>query len=425
MVKESRKVSINFTVKDLLLAKGISDLARIVNQNDQDEESSSTASPSNEQVITAEMDILKQQAAKSTGLPVASIERVTKSTPLQENMLGKSEAGFYNLEMIFKIQSSAPIDIPRLRKAWYQVMERHSALRTIFTRSYERRGKHDQVILSNFESTLIEGEVRDDASTLQFRPQVSRSRIYESNTPHHRLTVHKTLDGNCFMKLEFSHAITDAVSLAIVFRNLELAYDGSTLSPYTHIPQAFQYQTQLWEQAESDQSYWQQYCAELSPCQLPCLAESPSDNTKLLYAAVQQPDVTAVVGFCKQSGILVTNLVHAIWALSLRRHLPVSDEVVFGYVVSGRDMDVDGIENMVGALISTLIARYKLENTTTLIQFLEQVRDDTAKSSGRNYCNVAQIESQLGVEKKLFNTMINYRYAFDSLNENNSCLKAD
>jgi hypothetical protein len=406
VIKECRKQLLSLTVEDLLLAKGISDLVRITESKQQSvNESGSSSNKSILQVVDAK--VLEQCLANISGVEAADLENIIPCTPLQEGMLQNSAKGFYIVEMIFEIHSAIALDIPRLREAWHHVMKRHSTLRTIFTNSTERQGEHYQIILKRFESSLVEAETVEEQSTLRIRSSVSTHSAYRSSEPHHRLVVQRTREGKNFMKLEIPHSITDGVSLGIVFRDLGLAYDGRLSTQAA--PQFLEYCEQLWRQTESDRTYWQQYCAQASPCYIPCVAKDSTSDLKLLHTAVEQPDPTAVLPFCQRNGISVANLFHMVWALVLKFHITACGEVIFGYLVSGRDMGIEDIENVVGPLISMLISRNRLRDSAILAELLAEVRDDAARSSSRKYCDMRQIERELGLEKRLFNTMINFR----------------
>jgi len=403
VIKECRKQSLNLAITDLLLAKGISDLVRF----DESEQQIEKPSLYRDVPHTIDEDFLAQNLANITGIEVADVENVLPCSPLQENMLKKNAEGFYNVEMLFEIHSTAALDIPRLREAWHKVIKRHSTLRTIFINSPESQGDHYQIILKNFESSLVEADAVEEQSTLQIRCSVSKSSTYESNEPHPMLTLQRTQAGKTFMKLEILHALTDAVSLGIAFQDLCLAYDNQLST--NPAPQFSHYHTALFRQAASDRDYWHQYTAQASPCHVPRLAYHSPAETELLQTAIQAPNPSIVIPFCQRHGISVPNLFQAIWALVLNLHIPASAEVIFGYLVSGRDAEIEGIESIVGPLLSTLIYRSRVEDTTALVDLLAQVRDDVARSSSRKFCDLREIERELGYEKALFNTMINFR----------------
>lgn len=404
MIKECRKESLNLVVADLLLTKGISDLARIAESEQQIEKKPSLY---RDMPHTINEDFLAQKLANITGVEVVNVEDILPCSPLQENMLQKSAEGFYNVEMLFEIHSTAALDISRLREAWLRVTKRHSTLRIIFTNS-KSKGGH-QIILKHVEPSLLEIETADEESTLQIRSSVSSPSEFRSNEPHHRLIVQRTREGKTFMKLEILHALTDAVSLGIVFQDLCLAYDNHL--PTYPASQFSQYHTKLFHQAKSDRAYWRQYTAHASPCYIPHLANHSTADVKLLQTAVAQPDPAIILPFCQRNGISVPNFFQAIWTLVLKLYIPASSEVIFGYLVSGRDTEIEGIESIVGPLLSTLIYRNRVLDTITLVDLLAQVRDDVARSSSRKFCDLREVERELGCEKVLFNTMINFRCA--------------
>ncbi|KAF7592009.1 hypothetical protein BBP40_000789 [Aspergillus hancockii] len=404
VVRDLRKRSFNITVKDLLLAKGVSDLARMAKSKEVQASTLTDVNDDKRETIPS-VDFEKRLPSTFSADSTA-VENILPCTPLQESMLKSSSGGFYNVEMIFEVHSIKSLDIARLNVAWYHVMERHSALRTIFASSTGRQGKHDQIVLKPFEPILFEVE-----DALSIRPSIHLQSAYQLDQPPHRLTLQRTSTGKIFLRLEISHAITDAVSLGIVFRDLELAYDGHLSTQPA--PQFSWYLAQLWRQAEEDRAYWEQYCVGASPCLVPHL-ETDDDLTGdsiLLHQSVpQQADASDILSFCRRSGVSVANLFHAIWALILKLHVPAcNNEAIFGYLVSGRDMEIEGIENIVGPVISTAICRASLDDSTTLINLLTELRQDAVQSLGRKYCDLKSIEKALCLDRPLFNTLINFR----------------
>ena len=415
VIKECRKLLLGLSVADLLLAKGISDLARVADSEKPNARTSESASmPTANGTASINGSLNGYSPVNINGDEIANVMEITPCTPLQEEMLEKSSEGFYNVEMIFEIHSTKPLNVPRLRNAWHQIIQRHSALRAIFLDSKERQGEHDQIILNHIEPNLIEVDTAETQSTLQIRSSIATQVSYRETVPFHKLTVQRIHHGKSFLKLEISHALIEAVSLGIIFQELELAYDGHLFAKAP--PQFREYYRALMERAESDWIYWQQYCKKASPCDIPRLAKTSSTNNtqKQLHTSVELPDSKAILPFCRQNGISVANLFHAIWALVLKHQVLTtadsSTEVIFGYLVSDRDMEIPAIEEMIGPLISALICRQGLRDSAKLIELLTEVRNNSARNSGRKYCDVKQIERELGlVEKRLYNTMINHR----------------
>ncbi|WP_433930262.1 amino acid adenylation domain-containing protein [Curtobacterium flaccumfaciens] len=91
------------------------------------------------------------------------------------------------------------------------------------------------------------------------------------------------------------------------------------------------------------------------------------------------------------SGITVSNLVHAAFALVLGRESG-SDDVVFGSVVSGRDHDVSGLADAVGLFINTIPVRVQLAPHLSTDDLLRSVRDQALGSADHAYGSLRTVE---------------------------------
>ncbi|EED18482.1 nonribosomal peptide synthase, putative [Talaromyces stipitatus ATCC 10500] len=405
VVKECRKQSLDISIQDLLLAKGISHVAEKIQGNSNGHLANGTKHingnhPNEVNGGTEDINTISGMFSKDTYI----------CTPLQQAMVQKHAEGLYNVKMVFNINCKGTLDIQRLKDAWSQVILRHDALRTTFKFSNET-GQRVQRILDTPVQTLHE-ELESETSTLAVDQSIQPHPVWPEGEIPHRLTVGKAQNGKAVLNLEISHAIIDAVSLATVFRDLELAYDGRL--PPQPAPQLSQYLQRIWYQAKQDVTYWRQYCAGASPCYIPwSLSKHTEQPRELLHTPVTIPGASEISLFCRQQGVTVANLIHTVWALVLKlrsssSHLAGS-EVCFGYLVSGRDLEIDGVDNIVGPLISMLLCRKELSDSMLLRDLLTDIRDDAIQSSSRKFCEIKQIEKDLGLGRGLFNTMINFR----------------
>ncbi|KAF2839734.1 putative nonribosomal peptide synthase [Patellaria atrata CBS 101060] len=391
VVKQCRKQLIDASIQDLMIARGISHLAKIVNSK---ESTTIPVNPPAKAIISPMSTEAVAQAAKISNQNPENIENIMRSTPLQEAMLSKRSEGFYNLEMLLEIESREPLDINRLQGAWNQVLKRHAALRTIFV---EQNGRADQIILKDIESTLSVEEVEEIRSRSR-ESSINRKPAYPQNGPYHKLSVVKS-EGKPFVKIEIFHGLTDAVSLGTVFRDLALAYDSKL--PSTPAPQFSEYINYITNQSEQGTKYWNEYSAGALPSLIALTPETDATEMTLLHTDVEIARQSEIASFCRHHGISIANFFHATWALVLKSYIP-SKEVTFGYLVSGRDIDIDGVEETVGGLLSALVSRQAVDDQTSLTQLLTRIRDDSVQSSGHKFCDIAKINP-------LFNTMVNFR----------------
>lgn len=337
---------------------------------------------------------------------MSDVESILPCTPLQEHMLAYESQGFYHVRMRFDVDLAGDLDISRLEKAWDEVVKRHSALRIIFVRDEERTKTHKQVILRVLNNNPVIWEEQTPDSTLS--PVIHQLKSWKNQDARHRLALQRNGSGNIALILEISHAITDAVSLGIVFHDLTLAYDGGFNRPPA--PQFPDFVAELERSQSESSSYWRDYLSGARSCLLTPDSTTLSSPTRVLYTPVSHPGTHRIIPFCKGVDISVSHFFYMAWALLLRSYSPHQEDVSFGYLTSNRDMDLEGVDSMVGPLLCTLICRQQLPDLKRLRDCLTTVRDDAVRSMSQRYCDMASIEAELGLnDQGLFNTMINFR----------------
>ncbi|CAG8982330.1 hypothetical protein HYALB_00005332 [Hymenoscyphus albidus] len=283
-------------------------------------------------------------------------------------------------------------------------------MRTILVRRDHDNGQHCQVVLKQVDAkVLVLDTDPDNLQSLKVRSKVSDISDYRQAGVPHRLTFRRAPSGELSMKIEISHAITDGASLMVLLRDLRLQYDGrmQNVSPAASFSQ---HTAQLQGRLEQDSAYWEKYCGGALPCYLPQIPRADDLGTNVdfvvRYVNIDLKHAGMLSAFCQRQSISVSNLFCAIWSLVLKHHTSSNPEdIIFGYLVSGRE----AAEETAGPLFSALISRIQLSGDTTVKRLLETVRDDFAESSAHQVCDMQHIEHGLGIDMPLFNTMVNFR----------------
>eukprot|EP00434_Breviolum_minutum_P045603 symbB.v1.2.040925.t1/scaffold7658.1/size10031/1 len=107
-------------------------------------------------------------------------------------------------------------------------------------------------------------------------------------------------------------------------------------------------------------------------------------------------------------GITSAALLHAAWAIVLASHQDRED-VVFGVVLSGRDVPIQGIEGMVGLLICTLPLRVQISRSASCIDLATSIQQSLRDLAAHQFCNMAEIRDWCGLRgatQELFQTML-------------------
>ncbi|KAH6613528.1 hypothetical protein B0J18DRAFT_469876 [Chaetomium sp. MPI-SDFR-AT-0129] len=339
-------------------------------------------------------NITPQIASSLTHLtpsPLLDIDDIFPCSPTQEMFLLAQalHPKTYQCTIVLQLQSddtttNKPLDIPRLRAAWDQLVLRHASLRTVFVSgSAERAGHFDQVVLKR---GIVPLEVVDDTQGCTVETFSQRQPLsFPLARPTHRVALYNNADGAAYLRLDMTHALVDGESFYVILRDIGQAYAGQDLQakgpclPYRGF---VTYQHQLPRQLST--SYWSTYLSGAEPSWFPVQNEESGEGHTRGELRVKRLRLTNLDfdTVCAHSNVTVANICQVAWALVLRAYT-TNEEVCFSYVHSGRHAALQGIEDAVGAFAETMICRVALGGTsatTTLAQVLEKAKQDTLQA---------------------------------------------
>ena len=441
-VADLKVAGFTVNVSDLMKGKTIKDLSLMHEQP--------SSNGSLEQRVTAThladfsdetrqvfVDMILPSLQKSLGIKngLQDIEDVFPCSPMQSGILvtQTKTTGSYELHYMMEIRpkiEGRQVDIGRLESAWRMVISRHPSLRTVFIESISQQGLFDQVVLkhadANIQHLTESGETKADMVALLSEHQ---HMDYQALQIPHRLLVGLSSEGTVLVRLEVSHAIVDGASASVLMRELALAYDDNL--PATPAPLYSSFIDHLSSQPTAAHlDFWKTYLTGVEPCQVPHLSDGVRVSERKLAAApvnVEIP-VSALKDFCRENDITLFQVFQAAWALVLRAYAN-TDDVCFGYVTSGRDAPIDGIQDSVGAFISMLICRMSINDKTSIQSFLKDMQQDFINGLENQHCSLAEIYHALKLSgRSLFNTAIAFQKVSaegDSFHEGNSIVLED
>ncbi|GLA28321.1 nonribosomal peptide synthase [Aspergillus niger] len=335
-----------------------------------------------------------------------SIEGIYPCAPVQRHMLAEREKHpnrrLYEMDFTYKAHAlNGVVDVDRIREAWHQVVQRHPALRTVFLPSMSSPGSYDQVVIRNWhpEVPMIECASEEEMTA---RMDAYRSVNYSlsNRKPHHQLTLFSTtVNGvqKVAFKTETDHTLTDGVSVALILRDLMLAYEGKL--PATPAPSFGSYSVWLngMSQGETlvkDKEYWLEFARSSGPSLIPhtdastlVLSQPRVHKTKTIN--LDSETTSRLPAFCVQHGVTMAAFLQTAWGMVLQ-HLTGSDKTLFSFMTANRDAPFAGAAETVGPLIQMLLCRIDLSNKE-IGDVLRQARDDFLESLEHQY-GLAQME---------------------------------
>ncbi|CAG7949340.1 unnamed protein product [Penicillium salamii] len=169
-------------------------------------------------------------------------------------------------------------------------------------------------------------------------------------------------------RLDIHHSLFDEWSLDLIMKQVERAYVGENLSLHPFSPFV---QHLLSDSGPATEDFWRQEFSGLQAEHFPPNTSGPSDvghpAEKIVLEHSLQLDTELPTKFT------LTSIVRLAWAIVLWHHTGNQD-VVFGATVSGRNANLDGIDQLSGPTLATLPVRVKVPTHRSVHDGLSQVQ---------------------------------------------------
>jgi bacitracin synthase 3 len=354
------------------------------------------------------------------------ISDIYSLTPLQEGMLYHSlvehESSNYVLQSAINIQGKIEEDL--LPKALELLARKYEVLRTVIL--HEKLSKPRQLVLKQrqleYEQTDLscynENEQGERLSEL-LALDVKRGFDLRCDT----LLRLKSIDlGNEKSMLLWSlhHIIVDGWCMPILFNDFMNFYyslkRGVRYSELVALVDEQKKETDGYgeyvhwlEQQDRAEglSYWRKLLsdydivAEIKPLQTPEPSVAQVAEARITISREISEELLLLAA---ENHVTINNVMEAAWGVILQNYNK-SKDVVFGKVVSGRNADLKGIDQIVGLFINTIPLRVQCEETTTVVKLLKAIQQQGMEGSAYDYCSLAEIQNLTPQKSDLVKTL--------------------
>ncbi|MEU8268914.1 amino acid adenylation domain-containing protein, partial [Sphaerisporangium sp. NPDC049002] len=372
------------------------------------------------------------ELAELQGDHPVTVEEALPLSPLQEgfffhSLVDGSEGDAYVVQQVIELEG--PVDGEALRRAAQGLLDRHAPLRACFRQRPD--GRPVQIIAGRLDLPWHEVDLsaRDAGEQRSLADAVAageRDRRFDlARPPLLRCALVRLGAARSLLLLTFHHIVADGWSLPVLHRELMALYEipagtspavdgaGSRGAGVAALPEVASYGAYLRRLASADRdaarAAWRAALAGLDePTRL---VDVPADGARIRPAQVrvELPEhVTArLAARAREHGVTLGAVVQSAWGLLLGR-LTGRQDVVFGTTVSGRDVEVDGIESMAGLFINTLPTRFRWEPSDTLAELAGRLQDEQAQLLDHQHLGLAELQRVAGPagSGELFDTLV-------------------
>ena len=359
------------------------------------------------------------------------IQDVYGLTPLQEGMLfhdlSDKESTAYVVQTVLKIEGS--YDIKSFKDALDLLSARYDALRTMFV--YEKLKEPKQIVLKEREVELNSIDLSKENSFEQ-KEKIDSIKVEDINRKFDlkndsllRVTVIKIEESKCVLIWTVHHIIMDGWCSNILFEkffdyytrlNNGESYDEmkKTIDEETsRSPLYSDYIKWLNKQdKEKASKYWKDELddyendAEIKPMKKP---EPTEEQVRELWGELDVDITNKIKDFAESIEATINNVAETAVGILVQKYTR-SEDVVFGKVVSGRNVPIDGIEEVVGMFINTIPVRITANKDMTVSELVKRQHIKGVESTNYDYCSLAEIQDNTVLKSNL----IKHTYVFEN-----------
>ena len=289
----------------------------------------------------------KDSIARALRIPSQDIEKIAPCTPLQEGMISKtmqSDKPIYAPSFTYDLADD--IEVDRLQEAWHQAQSKNEILRTRFVATAD-----------GFAQVVLHDSDPQKCFVLSRRPDSNIGQDFQLDIVKDLEVMpwRVVLQGGSQRKVMvicIFHALFDGISLPLLLENVAQLYLGRAIDsqiPGFHNILPFGPLCA----AEGAKVFWQKRLASksLGLLDLPVrYGGNPQRGPSIKTIYIPRTEGFDQLRF--KLKVTIPALFHAAWLLVLYKHFGTVP--VVGVVVSGRSIDVEGAQNVIGPLFNTL-----------------------------------------------------------------------
>lgn len=351
------------------------------------------------------LDMLVQRELASLEIDPRNIVDIYPCSALQSGILisAQKDASLYSTSSVYRCNPNPGETIcpARLDKAWRETVSRHTSLQTVFG-LHPEGDSFIQILLSNVQPrTTIFPSYDEEPSQVLERLDAP---VFSANEPHHALFIAQSSTGEVAMRLDASHSLIDASSIAQLLHDITSIYDARApdqTSPFRDLIQHI-------ERTPNSQKLaaWEKLLSGVKPCIVRDTTTTiTAPSSVISHDSVSLPTsiFDSVPQFCRDFGITKSVLLHVAWAMTLSQFTGTPD-VCFAYLASGRDAPLQHVDAIVGPFANLLVGRVQLNKPAA--EVLSQVSSDSIQHMRIQHVSLAELQHRLGISGRLLNTAI-------------------
>ena len=327
-----------------------------------------------------DLQTLKEETAQlCNGATAEDVEEVFWTTPLQAEMISTT-AKFPKTNFARYVYTlPLEVDVGRFARSWQTVIDACPTLRVRMVDT--RRWGIVQVVLRTSFCT----------KALWSNPEASRDTHAQAASFGDPLLFMWMAGANFTIRLHDS--ILDQWSMRLVTRDVAQVYEAANLTPRPSSKAIGHYVHSM--DVPAAEKFWSRYLSGATASPFPAI-RVPLEQSRLEIATQEIPVVRNDRSRCT---FATPTLLQAAWGLMLCQYLNLED-ITFGLELTGRNLPIAGIEEIVGQTGAMVLARVRMVPEMKVDELLQQVQDGMMEMAPYQHLGLERI-GRIGAQAKV------------------------
>lgn len=346
------------------------------------------------------------------------IKNIYVLSPMQTMMLFNSIKNKDSIEdPYFRqciIDINGDLKLETLKASFDFIIEKYDILRSNFI--YEKLKQPMQVVLRKRNIDIL----FDDLTTLDnkdkileiesFRERDKAANFNLSKDLLMRVHVFKVHEKKFIMVLSSHHISMDGWCVGIILKDLLNVYDDLSKGREINIGEVKQYDKYIeWLQKQNKKSavdYWKEYLKDFnSQSSIPKLKNKEDGYDLKEESYIFDKEIAANLRIlANENEVTLSTVINILWGLVVQAYNK-SDDALFGMVISGRGVPIEGIESMIGLFINTVPMRVKCNASTEFKEILKDIQNGIIMSEKYSFLLLTELLSQAKLKNDAINHM--------------------
>ncbi|KAF4451756.1 non-ribosomal peptide synthetase [Fusarium austroafricanum] len=407
----SSKLGTRVAVSEILRNPTVAQLARYLDGKAPQQEEAAF-NDLQEFFSTAFMALMKERFVGES----KTIKDILPCTPLQEAMLSRGQKGYYNKVLLRLTTGSGA-----MKSYWKTMSDRHDILRTCFAATTDSQRAIAQIVIEDWEipwRTFDVNELSFDGAIEEHLKSLPDP--VDSRTPPVSLALLR-YRGSEFLSFICHHALYDGVAMERLLKEVEALAGGEALPPPVPYGEFLKLSTNLPSDTEQ---FWQQHFEGYKPSSI-FSQTTTSEVDQSTCTTSMDILLSDIQGRIRDLGTTLLSVCQASWASVLAMAYRRSD-VCFGNVVSGRTLDIEGLERLIAPCFNTIPVRVDFSVTSSNIDIVKHLQKMNTQLLAYQFTPLRLIQRNINrTGKHIFDTLLLLQKPLQDIDKNVWTLEGD